>query len=332
MMTKLIFILMPCLLLVPGCRESAPDQAPVVHDTLTQLNEAGFVTAAFTLGVSGPNWGGNQRIAWMISEGVHVDPGDTVVVFDPSDLTEYIQRSVDELATLRLNVTSRRTQGAANRTRSRNAIAKALLAKERADLDAENHRFESRSMRENSELAGRQAGIDLVQARSSSLAQASLDSLELAQALLKTVKQEAQVERRQTYLNQLTMTAPAAGMVVYHREYTEEGIKFYRVGDEVRRQAQVMEITDTSTMKVTFTVHEKDRWRLSEGQPVMVILDAYVDMEFHGTIANVGRMPLEVSDGQVARRFEVSASISENDSRLKPGMSARVIIELGGQP
>jgi multidrug resistance efflux pump len=84
-------------------------------------------------------------------------------------------------------------------------------------------------------------------------------------------------------------------------------------------------------MKVTFTVHEKDRWRLRKGQPVKVILDAYVDMEFHGMIVNVGRMPLEVAEGQVARRFEVSASISEHDSRLKPGMSARVIIELGGQ-
>jgi multidrug resistance efflux pump len=331
MMTKLICIFMPCLLLVSGCRESAPDRAQVVHDTLTQLNEAGFITAANTIGVSSPNWGGNQRITWMISEGVHVDTGDTVVAFDPSDLTEYIQRSVDQLATLRLNVTSRRTQGVANQTRSKNAIDKALLAKERADLDADNLRFESRSVRENSKLAGRQAEIDLIQARSSSLAQASLDSLELAQALLKTVKQEAQVERRQTYLNQLTMTAPTAGMVVYHREYTEEGIKFYRVGDEVRRQAQVLEITDTSAMKVTFTVHEKDRWRLRKGQPVKVILDAYVDMEFHGMIVNVSRMPLEVADGQVVRRFEVSASISENDFRLKPGMSARVIIELGGQ-
>ncbi len=226
---------------------------------------------------------------------------------------------------------SARAQGTANQTRSRNSIDKAKLSSEMATLDQEIKQYESLAVRQKAVLAGRQSEIDLQQAYGNSLAQATLDSLEIAQAMLKSVKQEARVDRLQTYLDQLTVTAPADGMVVYHREYTDEGIKSYRAGDEVSRQAQVLEITDTSAMKVQFTVHEKDRWRLQNGQKVQVILDAYVDTIFTGLVEKVGRLPLEAVEGGVARRFEATATVDAIDSRLKPGMSARVIIELGGK-
>ena len=83
-------------------------------------------------------------------------------------------------------------------------------------------------------------------------------------------------------------------------------------------------------MKVRFTVHEKDRWRLSPGQPVGVVLDAYPDKTFAGAVETIARLPLSALDGSVARSFEATATITAVDARLKPGMSARVVIELGG--
>ena len=297
---------------------------------LARLSEAGTIMAANTVEVNGPGWGGNQRVTWMIPEGTLVTVGDSLIFFDTLDFDERIQQNINQLDAMRLKVTSARAQGTANRTRTNNNIDKAILASEMAQLDKINQRFESRSVREMADLDGRQAGIDLRQARRDSQAQATLDSLEIAQALLKAVKQEARVGRLQTYLHQLTVTAPAAGMVVYHREYTEDGIKVLRAGDEVSRQAPVMEISDTSSMKVEFTVHEKDRWRLRVGQEVSVIMDAYLDLEFAGVVESVDRLPLTATEGSVARRFQATAAISGIDPRLKPGMSARVIIQLGG--
>ena len=319
-----------CLLFAAGCREEASVQTTTTADNITRLNEAGTIMAANTLGVNGPGWGGSQRITWIIPEGTRVTKGDTLVRFDTTDIDGYLQQYNDELVAKRLAVVSSRAQSVANRTRSNNGIDKAELASEKAELELKNQQYESATVRAKAELAGRQAQIDLEQAHRSRLAQTSLDSLNIAQASLKATKQEARVERMITYLDQLTAIAPGPGMVVYYREYTDEGIKVYRAGDEVRRQARVLDITDTSVMKVTFTVHEKDRWRLQDGQSVQIILDAYTDTTFKGVVENVGRMPVANEEGSVARRFEATAIVHDSDPRLKPGMSARVIIELGG--
>lgn len=289
--------------------------------------------AAETVAVNGPSvWGGSQRITWLISEGTQVAAGDTLIRFDTTEFDNYIQQNTDELDVRILSVASSRAQGTANRTRAENSIDKARLASEMAQLDLKNQEYESETVREKSRLAGQQAEIDLAQALRSSRAQAVLDSLEIAQASLKATKQEARVNRLRTYLDQLTVTSPGSGMVVYHRQYTEEGIKVFRAGDEVSRQAPVLEITDTSAMRVDFTVHEKDRWRLLTGQKVQVVLDAYSGDAFAGKVDQVSRLPQAAEDGAVTRRFEASATIESNDPRLKPGMSARVTIELGGSP
>ena len=330
MSNKLVIISLLGLICMVGCSENTPDSISEIAKTTNQLNEAGSIRAANTVVVTAPNWGGSQRITWLASEGTQVAAGDTVILFETDTFGDYIKQNTDELDVMRLKVAGSRALDVANQTRSRNSIAKAKLANEMSTLDQENKRYESDAIRQNAELAGKQAEIDLQQATRNSLAQTTLDSLEIAQAQLKAVKQEARVDRLKTYLDQLTVLAPAEGMVVYHREYTDEGIKSFRAGDEVPRQAAVLEVTDTSTMKVQFTVHEKDRWRLEKGQQVTIILDAYLDTVFPGLLENVGRLPLEAVEGSVARRFEATATVDANDSRLKPGMSARVIIELGG--
>ncbi len=327
---KVLLVAFLCSLLTTGCRDIAKVERSHVQADVIRLNEAGTIKAANTVGINGPGWGGNNRITWLIDEGTRVAAGDTLIRFDTSDIDSYIQQYNDELTAKRMAVASARAQAAANHTRSNNGIAKAVLASEMAQLDVENQQYEAETVRRKAELAGQQATISLEQARRTRRAQASLDSLEIAQASLAATKQAARVQRMETYLKQLTAVSAGPGMVVYYREYNEEGIKVYRAGDEVRRQARVLDITDTSVMKVGFTVHEKDRWRLRVGQNVQVILDAYTDVVFTGVVENVGRMPVAVDEGSVARRFQATAIIHDTDQRLKPGMSARVIIELGG--
>ncbi len=324
------FMLLLALLNWGGCKKQPSLNKSDFSSEITQLNEAGVISAANTVLVNAPNWGGNLRITWMETEGKVVAAGDTLILFETTSFGTYIQQKTDELVVTSLKVASSRASEAANLTRSQNSISKARLAFEMAGLDVENKRYESDFVRSGAELAGRQAEIDLKQALRNSVAQATLDSLEIAQALLKSQKQEARVEQLQTYLDQLTVISSSPGMVVHHRQYTDEGIKSFRAGDEVPRQAPVLEVTDTSAMKVQFTIHEKDRWRLKTGQKVEIVLDAYTNVIFKGSVEKVGRLALEASEGGVARRFEAIATIDGIDPRLMPGMSARVTIDLGG--
>ena len=321
------------ILSLAGCRSEAPSEAaPAADDALTSLNETGFIVAANTVEVTSPDWGSSHRITWLIPEGMQVEAGDTVLTFDTSEIDTYYEQNAAELTVLSKAVDGALAQQEADATRTANAIAKARLAREKAVLEAEQRRFESDLIRHQAELDRRQAEIDLHQALRDSVGQARVDSLEVAQARLKLIKQQARVRRYRTYVDDMAATAPCAGMVVYHREYTNEGIQSYRAGEEVSRSSPVLEITDTSVMKVQFSVHEQDRWRISAGLPVAVVLDAFADVRFTGKIEKVSSLPQERPEGGIAQRFEVVAVIDDRDVRLKPGMSARVVIELGGLP
>ena len=327
-------LVLPVILLLGlvGCRD-VPSEAPLPPErALTSLHETGFIVAANNVEVTSPNWGSSHRITWLIPEGTLVAAGDTVLTFETSEIATYYDQNAAELTVLTKAVDAALAQQGANATSTANAIAKARLAREKAVLEAEQRRFESDLVKHQAELDRRQAEIDLSQALRDSAGQARVDSLEVAQARLKLVKQQARVRRYRTYVDDMAATAPSAGMVVYHRDYTEEGIESSRAGDEVSRSTPVLEITDTSVMKVQFSVHEQDRWRIRTGQPVAVVLDAFTEVRFTGTIEKVSSLPQERLEGRIAQRFEVVAVIDDRDERLKPGMSARVIIELGGLP
>lgn len=319
------------LLFVAGCGEApTTDMTGEAGVFLDALHETGSIMAASSVEVLSPSWGGSHHINWMIDEGIRVTAGDTVIVFDPTEVRDTYLQHQAELESRRKAVSGARAQAAANRTRTGNAIAKARLAHEKAQLELENRRFESEMVLQQARLDGQQARIALDEARQDSVAQARMDSLDVAQKELRATKQEARVRRYGGYLDALTATAPADGMVVYHRTYSDEGIKSFRAGDEVGWRVPVLDVTDTSVMKVRFTIHEQDRWRVRAGDEVTVILDAFREVEFPGVIENVERLPQESATGRIARRFEARALIRSTDQRLKPGMSARVVIPTGG--
>ncbi len=314
-----------------GCRDAAvpPGPAPSPLQRTVQY-EAGEIVAASTIPVnSPPSWGGGQRILRMIPEGTIVSPGDTLLVFDDSRMRTYIDQAAGDLAAQALKSGSLEATHESNLQSAAGGVAKSRLAHELAGLDLRNQRFEAPVVQERARLDMAQSEIDLAQARRDSTAQAHLDSLNLAGSRLQEDRLRARMQRYRSYAEALVVVADWPGMVVYHRERTEEGVKVLRVGDEVPGQVHVLDITDTSVLKVRFTVHELDRWRLAPGQQAQVVLDAYPERSFAATLEEVQRMPLAAEEGSLTRRFEVLAVIHEPAPEVRPGMSARVAIQIG---
>ncbi|MFH2052227.1 MAG: HlyD family efflux transporter periplasmic adaptor subunit [bacterium] len=331
-MTLRLLLLAPFLTFtLAGCRDEAvtPGTASIPPPR-TELYEAGEIVAATTIPVnSPPSWGGGQRILRMIPEGTIVSPGDTLLVFDDSRMRTYIDRTAGDLAAQVLKTGSLEASHESNLQSSAGAVAKASLAHEMARLDLHNQRFEALVVQERARLSMAQAVIDLAQARRDSTAQAHLDSLNLAGSRLQEDRLRARMQRYRSFADALVVVSDWPGMVVYHRERTEEGVKVLRVGDEVSGQVHVLDVTDTSVLKVRFTVHELDRWRLAPGQQAQVVLDAYPDLPFAATLEEVQRMPLAAEEGSLTRRFAVLAVLHEPTPEVRPGMSARVAIRIG---
>lgn len=314
------------VLLVIGLTASCV--ALAVADGPRQLHEAGTVAAVNTVAVTSPPVWGDSRVIDLIPEGTMVTAGDTLVVLTNERFEDALREVTADFAVQQKVLVSVEAEHASHELASRNAITKAHLAMEAAELAEENQRFAADLERQQAALGRRQAGIALTRALQDSVAQAGLDSLALARALLQSQRLEQRMQSYQGYLDQLVITAPAAGMVVYRRERTEDGVQVLRLGDTVNWNQHLLDVTDVATLQVQCEVHERDRGRVQVGQRVIAAPDAYPGRTYSGRVTSVQPLPLAAEAGAVARTFLVSALLDHVDRDLRPGMSVRATIVL----
>lgn len=111
-------------------------------------------------------------------------------------------------------------------------------------------------------------------------------------------------------LTKLEITAPFAGIV---------GLRLVSVGDYIREGQDVTNLEDIDTLKVDFRVPEIAMRRVSAGQLLQITVDALPGRTFDGKIFAIN--PLLDANG---RSIVLRASIKNTDSKLRPGMFARV--------
>lgn len=129
--------------------------------------------------------------------------------------------------------------------------------------------------------------------------------------------------------NKARILAPGDGLVVYYKEdwWDETRIK---TGAEVHERQPIVELPDTSSMKVVVRVHEALIERLKEGLPATVTLEGYSGRQYPGKISKIGM----VADSQHRwinpnmKEYVTEVLIDGNTSDLKPGGTAKVDIQV----
>jgi len=82
----------------------------------------------------------------------------------------------------------------------------------------------------------------------------------------------------------------------------------------------------TPVVKVMLNVSETDLAQVRRGMPVQVAFDAFPEETFSGTVNRI-----YPTVDTATRTFEVEVRISNKNEQIKPGMFARVAIDLGSQ-
>ena len=139
---------------------------------------------------------------------------------------------------------------------------------------------------------------------------------------LKRMLQDAQAELEKTVIK-----APQKGLVVLKEAYRDGEMRKPRIGDTVIQNQPVLFLPDISSMMAKVLIREVDLHKIDIGKAVEVRVDAYPDLSFNGEVSFVGILAerrQEVRGGE--KYFKVNISIDEPDSRLRPGMTARVRI------
>jgi RND family efflux transporter MFP subunit len=186
-------------------------------------------------------------------------------------------------------------------------VAQATIRQREADLKyAETNLERSRNLYER-QLLPKQSLDDADARYTSAAAQLDLARAQFAQA-------EARLQELRLNLASTEVRSPVNGFV---------GKRNVDAGAWVSTNAPVASVVEISSLRLVANVVEKDLRFVQAGDPAVVEVDAYPGEQFHGEIARVA----PVLD-PATRTAEMEIEIPNADTRLKPGMYARVSLTI----
>ncbi|MCG9696449.1 HlyD family efflux transporter periplasmic adaptor subunit [Shewanella sp. Isolate11] len=277
----------------------------------------------FTVPKAGDAW--RYQIQWMLPEGTLAQPGQSVVIFDKSQLTNQIEQLEASLlrVTAQEQSTSLELNGAVLQAKFN--VKQNQLEVEKAQLDADVPvEFIAAKEYAENQFALMQAKSELSKAK-----QTLTEALDKQAASLKQLaidKQKAQLELTQALqgIEQLQLTAKLAGPVLYGRDHWSD--EKYGVGDTVQIGRQIATIPALNQLEVVAWVNEVDVDRLKLKQAVSLRLDAQSNISFSGVVSSIGKQAMtQVAWGR-SKWFKVGIDFDRDSSQINlvPGMSVLV--------
>jgi HlyD family secretion protein len=122
--------------------------------------------------------------------------------------------------------------------------------------------------------------------------------------------------------------ADVPGIVVYREVFFGSEPRKPQVGDQVWANQPLIILPDVSRMVVETKIRETDIHKVERNQKVAVRVEAYPDLKLTGRVTLIGTLAQEEKERRGTKFFTVSLDLGESDPRLRPGMTARVEIEV----
>lgn len=138
----------------------------------------------------------------------------------------------------------------------------------------------------------------------------------------------SKLAQAQQQLARCEVRADVPGIVVYRDVFFGSEQRKPQVGDQVWANQPLLILPDISKMVIETKVRETDVHKVEKNQKVTVRVEAYPDLKLTGKVTLIGTLAQEERDRPRSKFFGVSVEVNEGNEKLRPGMSARVEIEV----
>jgi len=301
-------------------------------EVVISITENGDIQAVRSETISSPRSSRTQlQIIEMAEEGTQVQAGDTLIQFDRRTLEESYEMALQYKEQALENLEKLEAQHASDMEELITSLETYKNSVELAELNLESMDFESEINKQEYQLMYENALISLEEQKTKIVNEEIIQRIEHNKALQNVKRFEEKIRELEDQINQLTITAPIPGLVVY-REYSLMGTPTKpKVGDDVYGGMALMSLPDMSEMQLYTRVNEIDILKLRLGMDVIVRLDAYPEEIFHGKIKDISLLTSEFSSN--VRLYNMLVAIEErNNPLLKPGMTASAEVILNRIP
>ncbi|MDQ2687196.1 MAG: efflux RND transporter periplasmic adaptor subunit [Armatimonadota bacterium] len=164
--------------------------------------------------------------------------------------------------------------------------------------------------------AVRQAAAGLETAHTN-LMQTQIKASDIVAARADVAKAQAAVSNRAVQLQDATIYAPRAGVIL--QKYVEEGTIITSAVSLSSDGTKIVQLGDVANLFVDVSVDESDVGKIHLGQKTLVSLDALPDAKLQGHVVRID--PQAINDRDVTT-VHVRVQIEHPDPAIKPGMNA----------
>jgi HlyD family secretion protein len=270
---------------------------------------------------------GTLTITKLAANGIRVKQGELLAEFDrQSQIREFIDKQA-EYQKLGNQVMEEQAKEIAARAKDETEIKQAESSLNKAELGMQKRELLSNIDAEKAQEAMEEAQATLRQLRETfdlkrKAALAAIRLLEIQRDRAAQVMQHAK-----SNADLMQIRSPLDGVVVLNTIWKQGRMGEVQEGDQVEAGVSFMQVVDPTLMQVRTFANQEDFLRLQIGQTAKVHLDAYPELVFSGRLEEMAPVARSGEFSSKLRAFTAIFSISGNDARLMPDLSAAVDLD-----
>ncbi len=268
---------------------------------------------------------GQFTIAFLAPDGSQVNPGQPVLMFKTDQLKERLMDKQGELNVKQSELKNTEVGKVETLQNKDLAIEEKKMLLDKAKRKAEL----PKSVIAQNEYQENQLNYELAKLEY----QHAMDDRKLNEEKLKTeiqildaniAKLNTEVEQLNNSIKSMRIMSKRKGVVMHKRDWNNNK---FAVGDSVWGGMRVTEVADLDQIIAQLEIKENDMSRVTEGQQVKFILDAYPDLEFTGVIQSLSKVVRTKSKNQPSKILDAMVTIDDlNLEIMRPGMSIKATI------
>jgi multidrug efflux pump subunit AcrA (membrane-fusion protein) len=321
------------LLALVACRKEDVSQIPLATVTrgtfYIDIYEEGEVEAIRSINISSPtiSWRyGNLKITQLVKDGQEVKAGDTLIVFDPSEVQKGIIEAEGRLEISHAELERITAQHQSDLDELNADYEVARLSQEISEIRFESAVYESEVKKKEIQLNLDKAKIALDKAKEQIENRIKIQKEEIKQKKLAIEQDRSRLNEANETLQKMFVITPSPGIAIIARSWNS-GNKF-QVGDQCWSGFPIIQLPDLSSLKATVKINEVDIAKISKGLKVEIKPDAFSDSVFSGSVISVANLAVNKDENSKLKVFPVEVLIDGTNPNLLPGLtvSCRIII------
>jgi HlyD family secretion protein len=330
-MIKRVTILMIIILVACKGKESSDVQVTSVKKGtfMEELTEQGTVEAVNSISVSAPSTSyryGALKIARIADDGKEVEKGDTIMIFDPSEIKRAIIQAEQQLEIAKAEYEKLKSTQQSEIEDLEADLELARISTEISKINSETAIYEPEATQKEIKLQLESAMIALERAKEQIENRKVIQREDILQKSLAMKQLMSTLEDAKGSLNNLFVVSPAKGITIKEDNWSS-GQK-WAVGDQPWSGSKIIELPDLSEMRAEVKINEVDVSKVLPGQRVEIRPDAYSDSSYTGKVESVANLAQNKDYKSKIKIFPVQIRISGQSKTLLPGLtvSCRIIV------